>query len=29
MAVISELLQDATTDRGGDFLVRVNRLIYN
>jgi 8-hydroxy-5-deazaflavin:NADPH oxidoreductase len=29
MAVISELMEDATADRGGDFLVRVNRLIYN
>jgi 8-hydroxy-5-deazaflavin:NADPH oxidoreductase len=29
MAVIAELMADATVDRGPDFLVRVNRLVYN
>lgn len=29
MSVIAELTADADTDRGSDFLVRVNRLIYN
>lgn len=29
MAVISELLGDTPADRGADFLVQVNRLIYN
>lgn len=29
MSVIAELMQDVTIDRGDDFLVRVNRLIYN
>jgi predicted dinucleotide-binding enzyme len=29
MSVIAELWKDVTIDRGDDFLVRVNRLIYN
>jgi hypothetical protein len=29
MSVIAELMQDVTIGRGDDFLVRVNRLIYN
>jgi hypothetical protein len=29
MIVISELMKDASADRGGDFLIRVSRLIYN
>ena len=28
MAVLSELMGDATVDRGEDFIVRVNRLLY-
>jgi hypothetical protein len=28
MSVIVELMSDTETDRGEDFLVRVNRLIY-
>jgi 8-hydroxy-5-deazaflavin:NADPH oxidoreductase len=29
MTVIAELMEDGGADRGGDFLVRVNRLLYN
>jgi hypothetical protein len=29
MIGISKLMKDASADRGGDFLIRVNRLIYN
>jgi predicted dinucleotide-binding enzyme len=29
MTVIAELMQDATVDRGDDFFVRVNRLLYS
>ena len=28
MAVLSELMGDTTVDRGEDFIVRVNRLLY-
>ena len=29
MSLIAELSKDTSADRGGDFLVRVNSLVYN